>query len=242
MTHEQNTGSVLIADDHPIVLSGLEGLLRAAGCFDVVAAYANGGEALHGLRELEPQLAVLDIRMPQLTGVEILERIESEGLRTRVVLLTASATDEQIARAVTHGAWGIMLKDAAADALVDCLGRVSAGERWLPSELVSPALMREAGRRKDVNRLQTLLTAREREIALFVAQGLSNKQIARKVNISEGTVKLHLHKAYQKLDVANRTSLSSLVQRHLVPEAGLQGEMTTPTPEECRSVGGKWRH
>jgi len=75
-----------------------------------------------------------------------------------------------------------------------------------------------------------------------VAQGLSNKQIARKVNISEGTVKLHLHKAYQKLDVANRTSLSSLVQRHLVPEAGLQGEMTTPTPEECRSVGGKWRH
>jgi len=176
MTHEQNTGSVLIADDHPIVLSGLEGLLRAAGCFDVVAAYANGGEALHGLRELEPQLAVLDIRMPQLTGVEILERIESEGLRTRVVLLTASATDEQIARAVTHGAWGIMLKDAAADALVDCLGRVSAGERWLPSELVSPALMREAGRRKDVNRLQYLLTAREREIALFVAQGLSNNR------------------------------------------------------------------
>ena len=104
MSDKQNRGSVLIADDHPIVLSGLEGLLSAAGCFDVVAAYANGGEALHGLRELEPQLAVLDIRMPQLTGVEILERIESEGLRTRVVLLTASATDEQIARAVTHGA------------------------------------------------------------------------------------------------------------------------------------------
>jgi DNA-binding NarL/FixJ family response regulator len=220
MIGNQEKLSVVVADDHPIVLSGLRGLLSAIARFEVIAAYSNGDDALQGLRELEPQLAVIDIRMPQLTGVEILERIAGDGLRTRVVLLTASPTDDQIVQAVTHGAWGIMLKDAAADELVDCLERVVVGERWLPSELVSPALSREAGRCKDVHRLQNLLTPREREVALFVAQGLSNKQIARKVNISEGTVKIHLHKTYQKLGVGNRTSLSTLVQRHLAPSAG----------------------
>src|SRR5215204_5925525 len=123
MSGQQNKLSVLVADDHPIVLSGLTGLLSAAQRFDIVAACANGGEALQGLRELEPQLAVLDICMPQLTGVEILNRLEDEGLYTRVVLLTASATDQQILQAVSHGAWGIMIKDAAADALVQCLER-----------------------------------------------------------------------------------------------------------------------
>jgi two-component system, NarL family, nitrate/nitrite response regulator NarL len=206
--------TVLIADDHPIVLGGLTGLLGSKDRFDVVATCSDGSEALEKLRALEPDLGVLDISMPGLTGIEVLAITEAEGLRTRVVFLTASATDEQITQAVARGAWGIMLKDAAADMLVDCLGKVVTGERWLPPELVSPALEREAERRSHLDRLDGLLTSREREIAILVAEGLSNKQIARRVRISEGTVKIHLHNAYQKLGVVNRTSLATLAQRY----------------------------
>ena len=206
--------TVLIADDHPIVLSGLAATLGTKEAFDVVATCADGPEALAGLRSLEPDLGVLDIGMPGLTGIEVLSVSEGEGLRTRLVFLTASATDEQITQAVARGAWGIMIKDAAADMLVECLEQVANGQRWLPPELVSPALEREAERRNDINRIDSLLTAREREIAILVAEGLSNKQIAGQISITEGTVKIHLHNAYQKLGVVNRTSLGVLAQRY----------------------------
>jgi DNA-binding NarL/FixJ family response regulator len=152
--------------------------------------------------------------MPGMTGLEVLEALEDEGLRTRVVLLTASATDSQIASAVGRGAWGIMLKESAGDDLLGCLRGVLAGERYLPPELVSPALAREAERQAATERVEDLLTAREREIATLVAEGLSNKQIARQVNISVGTVKIHLHNAYQKLGIPNRTALATWAARH----------------------------
>jgi two-component system, NarL family, nitrate/nitrite response regulator NarL len=214
MTVAQSSVTVVLADDHPIVLNGLKGLLSSDPRFDVAATFSNGKDALQGLRQLEPTLAVLDICMPGLTGVEVLKSVEDDGLGTRVVFLTATATDEQIVEAVSHGAWGIMLKDAAADALVDCLSSVVDGERWLPPELVSAALAREASRRENSEQLKHLLTTREREIAMLVADGLSNKEIARRSSISEGTVKIHLHNAYQKLGVANRTSLAGLARRN----------------------------
>ena len=204
--------SVMLADDHPIVLGGLATLLRA-NRFEVVSASANGLDALNALRNIEPDLAVLDICMPGLTGLQVLQHVEDEGLRTRIVFLTASATDEQILKAVTHGAWAIMLKDAAADSLVNCLENVAMGKRWLPPELVSPALSREAERRTESEHFDTVLTAREREISILVADGLSNKEIARRTNISEGTVKIHLHNAYQKLGLSNRTSLAGVARR-----------------------------
>src|SRR5215210_9140795 len=170
--------SVIVADDHPIVRDAIRGLLSRAE-FTVLASFSNGVDALKGLRELEPDLAVLDLCMPGLTGIGVLKAIEHEGLRTRLVFLTASATDEQIVQSVVHGVWGIMLKDAAAEDLVGCLRKVSKGERCLPAELVSPAVAREGERRQDAERLQKLLTSREQEIARLVAAGQSNKEIAR---------------------------------------------------------------
>src|SRR5215204_757628 len=207
--------TVVLADDHPIVLDALQALLRPERRFSVVATYANGQDALAGLRELEPQLAVLDINMPEPNGLQVLAAIEEEGLRTRVILLTGSASDGQIVKAVSHGAWGILLKDVAASTLLECLDKVAQGERWLPAALVSSAALREAERQGDLDRLENVLTAREREIAMLVATGNSNKHIAREAAISEGTVKLHLHNIYRKLSVPNRTSLSSLLQRHV---------------------------
>src|SRR3954464_6657589 len=202
---------VVLADDHPIVLAGLRALLQAEAGIEIVATASDGATALEAIRTHEPSMAVLDITMPQLTGLEVLEALEADGLATRVVLLTGSATDEQIATAVERGAWGLLLKESAPGTLIDCLKTVSAGQRWLPEELVAPAIRRAAERRATDVRPERVLTTREYEIARLIAQGLSNKHIARSLAISEGTVKIHLHKTYEKLGGMNRTSLAVLM-------------------------------
>src|SRR3954468_20880724 len=152
-TDEQPAGAAraVLADDHPLVLNGLRGLLRSEPGVEVVAAAPDGAIALELIRAHEPHMAVLDINMPQLTGLEVLEALEADGLATRVVILTGSATDEQIATAVGRGAWGFLLKEHALDTLVQCLRIVAAGQRWLPEEVVAPAIRRATERReKDV--------------------------------------------------------------------------------------------
>ena len=203
---------VVLADDHPIVLGGLRALLQAERGVEIVAAALDGATALEMIRAHEPEIAVLDINMPRLTGLEVLEALEADGLATRVVLLTGSASDEQIATAVERGAWGLLLKESAPGTLIACLKTVAAGQRWLPEELVAPAIRRAAERRATDVRPERVLTAREYEIARLVAQGLSNKHIAHALAISEGTVKIHLHNTYEKLGGVNRTSLAVLMR------------------------------
>src|SRR4051794_34334885 len=101
---------LVLADDHPIVLAGLHGLLKGAGLFEVLTIASNGAAALDSIRELLPEIAVLDINMPEMPGIEVLRAVRAEELRTRVVLLTASVKDDQIAAAVRDGVWGIVLK------------------------------------------------------------------------------------------------------------------------------------
>lgn len=201
---------VVIADDHPVVLGGLKGLIQTDPMFEVVAACPNGSLALQAIRDLQPDLAILDVSMPCLDGIQVLAAIEGHKLKTRIIFLTASAGDHQIAEAVARGAYGLMLKDAAADTLLECMRAVSAGRRWLPPDLVKPAIDREEERRLANNRIEGALTSREREIVMLVAEGQSNKEIARRIGITEGTVKIHLHNIYQKLSVGNRTSLTAL--------------------------------
>ena len=205
---------VLLADDHPVVLAGLRELIAAEDGFQVVATGTNGEEALRAIRELKPDLAVLDVSMPDMTGLDVLAALDSEGLNIPVVFLTATASDQQIATAVTFGARGIVLKDAAPDSLIQCLRTVADGGRWLPPEVVDAALSRESERRLETHRVEQSMTSREREIALLVAEGMSNKEIGRKLGVSEGTVKIHLHNIYQKLGVSNRTSLAALALAH----------------------------
>ena len=213
-TDEQPAGAarVLLADDHPIVLGGLRALLQAEAGVEIVAAVPDGASALAVIRAHEPHIAVLDINMPRLSGLDVLEALEQDGLATRVVFLTGTASDEQIATAVERGAWGFLLKEHAPDTLTECLRTVAAGQRWLPGELVASAVRRAAERREKDVQLARVLTAREYEIAGLVAQGLSNKHIARALAISEGTVKIHLHNTYEKLGGVNRTSLAVLMQ------------------------------
>src|SRR4051795_7886597 len=118
---------VVLADDHPLVLGGLRALLQAERGVEIVAAALDGATALEMIRAHEPEIAVLDIYMPRLTGLEVLEALAADGLATRVVLLTGSALDEQIAAAVERGAWGLLLKESAPGTLIACLKAVAAG-------------------------------------------------------------------------------------------------------------------
>ena len=203
---------VVLADDHPIVLTGLRALLKPEPGVEIVAAAPDGATALAMIRAHEPDIAVLDVDMPQLTGLDVLEALEADGLLTRVVFLTGSASDEQIATAVERGAWGLLLKESAPDTLMECLEAVSSGQRWLPEALVAPAVRRATERRGTDSQLARVLTAREYEIAGLVAEGLSNKHICRQLSISEGTVKVHLHNMYEKLQISNRTVLAALME------------------------------
>jgi len=214
---------VVLADDHPIVLGGLRAVLQAEPGIEIVAAAPDGASALAMIRAHEPSIAVLDINMPQLTGLDVLEALEAEGLATRVVLLTGSASDEQIATAVERGAWGLLLKESALGTLITCLRAVASGQRWLTEELVAPAGRRGAEQRERDVPLERVLTAREYQIARLIAQGLSNKHISRQLSISEGTVKIHLHNVYEKLGSANRTSLAMLVQNAQGPRRTYTG-------------------
>lgn len=202
--------TVVIADDHPVVLRGLQGLIEGHEDFTVVAGCSNGREALESIRQSRPNLAVIDINMPEMDGVAVLAAISAERLPTRVVLLAASVTDQQIFAAVTAGAHGLLLKESAPEVLIRCLREVATGRRWLPQEIVRPAIDRETQRRRAGRRLVQELSARELEIVRLVGDGLSNKAIARRLSVAEGTIKNHLHNIYQKLVIGNRAALARL--------------------------------
>ena len=144
----------------------------------------------------------------------MLASIAADGLATKVVLLTATASDRQLLRAIADGVHGIVLKEEALTELVRCIRAVAEGRKWLPMALVNAALERETKRRSTSQRLTQLLTIRERQVVLLIADGLSNKEIGRRLELSEGTVKIHLHNIYQKLQVNNRTALAALAIAH----------------------------
>jgi two-component system nitrate/nitrite response regulator NarL len=214
MKDQRRSISIVVADDHPVVLHGLADLLRANSDMNVVALCSDGATALEAIRKWSPDVAVLDILMPGLTGLDVLTRIVADRLATKVVFLTATASDRQLVRAVSEGAQGIVLKEEALSELIQCIWAVAEGRLWLPLAVINAAVERETKRRSTSQILTQLLTIREREVVLLIADGLSNKEVARRLQLSEGTVKIHLHNIYQKLQVNNRTALAALAIAH----------------------------
>jgi two-component system nitrate/nitrite response regulator NarL len=201
--------SIIVADDHPIVLGGLVTLLKQDKTLRLAASCANGQEAIEAIRTLRPDLALLDLNMPRLNGLQVLEALIAENLPTRVCFLAASLTDREIVTATARGAFGIILKESAPDKLMTALHAIAAGQKWLPGDLVDGASERLREQQAEVTRVSDTLSPREIEIMLKVAEGLSNKEVGRQLKISEGTVKMHLHSIYQKIHVSNRTSLAN---------------------------------
>jgi two-component system, NarL family, nitrate/nitrite response regulator NarL len=206
--------SVVIADRHPVVLHGLTNVLRAQSGFKVVACCSNGTNCIEAIRSLVPDIALIDISMPGLTGLEILTIANSEGLSTRLVFFTASVDERELVILAAAGAYGIILKDVAIDILVQSLRQVADGQRLLPLPPSDQTVPRERGTIAITENVLTVLTDRERQIMSLVSEGLSNKEVGRRLNIADGTIKVHLHHIYQKLEISNRTVLAALAILH----------------------------
>ena len=199
---------LVLADDHPIVLDGLEQLFRLEKGFEVLARCVNGEETVLAVREHRPDVLILDLQMPGKTGLEVLREMNGEGLPTRVVLLTAALNVDEVLEATRLGVRGVVLKEMAPRLLVQCVRTVHAGGQWLEKRAVGLALDRMLEREAGARELANVLTRREIEIVRMVASGSRNKEIAEKLFISEGTVKVHLHKVCEKLQVDSRVELT----------------------------------
>jgi DNA-binding NarL/FixJ family response regulator len=200
---------VIVADDHPIVLDGLAQLLRGDPEFEVVGLCKDGDEALRMIRKERPEIAVIDVRMPRADGIAILRTVVEEHIPTRVVLLTAQVSDDEVVDAVRLGVAGMVLKETASRQLLQVLSKVANGETSLDQKVIRRAVDKLLRARAGVNQAVRVLTNRELEIVRLVATGLRNKQIADQLSITEGTVKIHLHTIFEKLGVSSRVELSN---------------------------------
>jgi DNA-binding NarL/FixJ family response regulator len=206
---------VLVVDDHPVVRSGLVGMLDGEDGLEVVGEAGDGDEALARVAALAPDVVLMDLRMPRLDGAGATARIVAEHPSTRVLVLTTYDSDADIVRAVEAGATGYLLKDAPKVQLVEAVRAASRGETVL-----APSV---AGRL--MSRLRTPapepLTAREREVLAAVARGLSNAEIGRELFIGEATVKTHLLRIFAKLGVDDRTrAVTVAMELGLLPPPG----------------------
>ena len=203
------TTRIVLADDHRIILEGLEQLFRRESDFEVLAACTNGVMALEAVREFKPDVLVLDVDMPRMDGLTVLREIQEARLSTRVILLTATVGDADVLEAIRLGAWGLVLKEAATVKLVESVRAVHRGQRALDQSLVSRALEKVV---RHPDGREKLLSPRETDVVRMVAAGLRNKEIALRLSISEGTVKSYLHAIYEKLEVHGRVELTLYAQ------------------------------
>jgi DNA-binding NarL/FixJ family response regulator len=201
---------IALADDHTIFRDGLRRLLALETDFKIVAEAKDGTEVMPILEEHEPDILLLDLRMPGADGLTLLQRIQTNKLKTKIIVLTASEDEGEYIQAMKYGTSGIVLKQTATELLIKSIRKVYHGEIWLDSRTTA-AVMRQFASPSDPGpreREKPALSNREREIVACVAQGFKNKEIAEKMFISEQTVKNHLHNIFDKLGVSDRLELA----------------------------------
>ena len=206
--------TLLFADRYPVVLRGLTSVFESESDFKIVARCSDGTNCIEAIRSLAPDIAILDISLPGLTGLEILAIANSESLSTRLVFFTESVEDRELVTLAAAGAYGILLKDVALENLVQCLRQVADGQKLLPLPSYDQSASRGQGSIAITENMLTVLTDRERQIMALVSEGLPNKEIGRRLNIAGGTIKVHLHHIFQKLEISNRTVLAALAISH----------------------------
>jgi len=202
---------ILMADDHPVVRAGIRGMLETQPEFQVVSEAENGLEAFEQIAKFNPDVVLMDLRMPEMDGVEAIGKIKEKYPDINVLVLTTYDTDADIVRAVEAGATGYLLKDAPREELFRAVRATAKGETVL-APVVAARLM---GKVRDHG--DQALSAREIDVLLLVARGASNQDVAEKLHVSTATVKSHLIQIYQKLGVSDRTAaVTTAIERGII--------------------------
>ncbi|HDR1468544.1 TPA: response regulator [Pasteurella multocida] len=199
---------VLIIDDHPLMRRGIKQLMELAPNFEVVADAGNGSEGISLALQTQPDLIILDLNMKGLSGLDTLKALRAEGIDARILILTVSDLKSDIFTLIDAGADGYLLKDTEPDALLSQIQRIAQGE--VPKRLIKDALIE---RQMNADPIYSL-TDREMDVLRLIATGLSNKQIAGQLFISEETVKVHIRNLLRKLNVHSRVAATVLYFEH----------------------------
>lgn len=195
---------ILLADDHPMIRTAIEVLLRDTR-YELCGTAANGSEALAEVERLKPNILLLDLEMPGTGGMEVVRALSSQRTAPRIVILTAGIDDSSLMEARALRVHGMVLKNSDPAYVLECLDAVSAGRKWIDPELEerSAELAESFGAGP-----RPALAPRERELIRFVRRGLRNREIAKELGVTEGTVKVYLHAVFEKLGVSSRTELA----------------------------------
>jgi two-component system, NarL family, response regulator DevR len=224
LRHEESsivpkTVNILIADDHAVVRQGLKTLLERQGSFKVVAEAASGEQAILMAQQSHPDVAILDIRMPGLSGIEACRQIVNSVEGCKVIMLTSYAEDEILFAAIQAGASGYVLKLVSGNDLIHAIERVSSGEGSLDPSAIASAFgdIRKAAEARHSAKFSTL-TSQETAVLALLPKGMTNRQIAGTLNLGEGTIRNYVSSILAKLGVANRTEAAAFAVKNSIDE------------------------
>jgi DNA-binding NarL/FixJ family response regulator len=199
---------ILIVDDHPVVRAGLASMLGTQPGISVVGSASSGEEALDLVARAEPEIILLDLRMPGMNGIETIRALKGRGSNARIIILTSFETDEDVYRAVEAGAHGYLLKNTSEACMLEAIRAVHSNQRYFPPAIAAKLAERIA---------RVTLTARENQTLELLAKGLTNKQIGLALHISEHTARNHVNSILEKLGVSDRTeAVITALQQGLV--------------------------
>ena len=208
-----NIIKVMIADDHELIREGLKQLLELEGDIEIVSEAANGVECLEKLKKVNPDVLLLDINMPKQNGIEVLQKIRDRNIKVKVLILTVHNEVEYLVKAVDIGVNGYLMKDSTSEELRKAIYSVMNNENYIQTSLIPLLNSRLVARDIDKEKIEEL-TKREMEVLIKIANGMSNKEIASTLSISERTVKNHISNIFKKIDVSDRTQAAVFAIRN----------------------------
>ena len=204
---------VMLVDDHALIREGIKQLLEFDGSIDVIEQASDGAECLEKLQHVQPDILLLDINMPNVNGIEVLEEIKKKNIPVKVLMLTVHSEAEYLVQAVDIGANGYILKDSGSEELKKAIQSVMDGDSYIQPSLIPSLNSRLVNRDIDKEKIAAL-TKREMEILTQIAGGMFNKEIAMNLNICERTVKNHISNIFKKIDVSDRTQAAVFAIRN----------------------------